>query len=244
MTADIKEEKATIETPESEVLSEKEASIPVSENNGIGLHSLSDQSVNDTQQTADGDASNPEVSSSAIITHEEVGNVNDIEIAKSGEAEGVISRLLEEKTPVGASDAEVQPSPATKVVDDVLSGPPVESNESNPLGDKKPSEHEKSHVVSVDELCKTDSQLKDVDLKPGLVSGQEKDPEPLKADLGSDHKDSKYSTTVSALKVQEQLNEVMSRESSWIVFFNALSFSVSCPLRSLNVYLFLRPKDS
>lgn len=196
----------------------------MSENNGIGLHSLNDQSVNDMQQTGDGDASNSEASSSAIITHEEVGNVNHSEIAKLGEAEGVTSRSLEEKTHVGASDAEVQ-SPATKDVDDVLSGPPVESNESKPLGDKKPSEHEKSHVAIMDELSKTDCQLKDVDIKPELVSGQEKDPEPLKADLGSDHKkDAKYSTTVSALKVQEQLNEVMSRGSSWIVFFRALSF--------------------
>lgn len=197
----------------------------MSENNGIGLHSLNDQSVNDMQQTGDGDGSNSEASSSAIITHEEVGNVNHSEIAKLGEAKGVTSQSLEEKTHVGTSDAEVQSSPATKDVDDVLSGPPVESNESKPLGDKKPSEHEKSHVAIMDELSKTDSQLKDVDIKPELVSDQEKDPEPLKADLGSDHKkDAKYSTTVSALKVQEQLNEVMSRESSWIVFFRALSF--------------------
>lgn len=208
VAVDIEKEKAKTEIRESEVLSEKEASIPVSESNSIGLCSLSDQSVNDMQQTGDGDASNLDASSSAIIPHEEVENVDHIEVAESEQSEGMASWSHEEKTVVGTSDAEVQSSPATKDADDVLSGPPVESNQSKPLGDKIPSDHEKSHIVSVDELSKTDSQLKDVDIKPEPVSGEEKDPEPLKADLGLDHKkDKKYSTTVSALKVQEQLNE-------------------------------------
>lgn len=236
-------------TPESEAFIEKDASISVEESNGIDPHNLSDKSVSDMEHATDGDGFVAAASSPGIITHDEVeDDTNSIEEATSRQAEAPASKSHEEITPVNSSDAhEALPSLVTND-NDVISDPPADTNQTILSGDTnspEPVELEGTHISSVDGLSKGDNQLKDADLKPELVSDSKNDLESLKIELGSEQKENpERSTGVSAVKVQEQLDEVMYVHLlAWLVSSRKVFCSFLFKVFINHISFFLRHKD-